>query len=304
MQIKWGDKFFKKKLNVHVNFVSFVNNMSLYISSINSGSNGNCYYVGNQHEAVLIDAGISCRETETRIARSGLEFKKIKAIFISHEHSDHIRGAEFIARKHHIPVYISEGTLATNIQKLDTNLLKYFQAYKTVNIGNLEVLAFPKQHDASDPHSFTITSAGITVGVMTDIGTACGHVVRNFKLCHAAFLEANYDEGMLKRGSYPEYLKNRIRSNQGHLSNHQALDIYHRYKSDKMSHLLLSHLSQENNSPGLVRELFGKHAGNVHISVAPRHKESAVFCIRGNDLADSDNKVANSSINVNQATLF
>jgi len=278
--------------------------MSLYISSLNSGSNGNCYYVGNQHEAVLIDAGISCRETENRIARSGLEIKKIKAIFITHEHSDHIRGAEFISRKHQIPVYISMGTLAKCTLKLEKNLLRHFDAYTPVNIGNLEIVAFPKQHDASEPHSFTITGSGITIGVLTDIGTACDHVIRNFKQCHAAFLETNYDDGMLKRGKYPEHLKKRIKSDQGHLSNHQALELFNSHKSDSLSHLLLSHLSQENNNPGLVRELFAKHAGNVLVTVAPRHKESAVFCINGQQTSGMDKKVNKNNFKTIQATLF
>jgi phosphoribosyl 1,2-cyclic phosphodiesterase len=279
--------------------------MSLYISSINSGSNGNCYYVGNQQEAILVDAGLSCRETETRIARAGLDFKKIKAIFITHEHSDHIRGAEFIARKHQIPVYISKGTFATSSLKLEQKLLKNFNAYESLTVGNLVVVPFPKQHDASDPYSFTVTdSAGITVGIMTDIGTACEHVVRNFQHCHAAFLEANYDEGMLKRGKYPEHLKKRIRSDYGHLSNHQALELFKSHKSDSMSHLLLSHLSQENNNPGLVRELFAKHVGNVVVTVAPRHKESAVYCITGEKLSGSDKKGNDSTLKVVQPTLF
>lgn len=279
--------------------------MSLYISSINSGSNGNCYYVGNQQEAILVDAGLSCRETETRIARAGLDFKKIKAIFITHEHSDHIRGAEFIARKHQIPVYISKGTFATSSLKLEQKLLKNFNAYESLTVGNLMVVPFPKQHDASDPYSFTVTdSAGITVGIMTDIGTACEHVVRNFKHCHAAFLEANYDEGMLKRGKYPEHLKKRIRSDYGHLSNHQALELFKSHKSDSMSHLLLSHLSQENNNPGLVRELFAKHVGNVVVTVAPRHKESAVYCITGEKLSAYNKKGNDSALKVVQPTLF
>ena len=171
--------------------------MSLNIASLNSGSNGNCYYVGDNNDAVLIDAGLCCRETEKRIIRSGLSFKKIKAVFISHEHSDHIRGAEVIARKHQIPVYISEVAYKHSGIRLDPNLVMPLHAYQPVQIGGLLVSAFPKQHDARDPHSFTVSGNGITVGIITDIGEACEHVIQNFRLCHAAFLEANYDEVML-----------------------------------------------------------------------------------------------------------
>jgi phosphoribosyl 1,2-cyclic phosphodiesterase len=255
--------------------------MSLLISSLNSGSNGNCYYIGNQHEAVLIDAGISCRETEKRIARSGLQFKKIKAVFISHEHTDHIRGAEFIARKYQIPVYISTGTYIKSRLNLAENLIRHFDAYTPVQIGTLTINAFPKLHDASEPHSFTVAGNGITIGVITDLGVACDHVIRNFSQCHAAFLEANYDEEMLENGRYPLFLKNRIRSDQGHLSNMQSLELFTTHKSPLMSHLLLSHLSQDNNDPTLVRDLFAKHAGDTHIAIASRHQESAVYFING-----------------------
>ena len=255
--------------------------MSLYISSLNSGSNGNCYYIGNQNEAVLIDAGLSCRETEMRIERSRLSFSKIKAVFISHEHSDHTRGVSVISRKYQIPVYITAETHKSGRLRLESHLVRHFSSYSPVNIGGLSVNAFPKQHDASEPHSFTVTGNGITVGVLTDIGSICEHVVSNFSKCHAAFLEANYDEEMLENGSYPVYLKKRIRSDQGHLSNHQALELFTTHKADFMSHVLLSHLSQDNNNPRLVEKLFKSHAGGIHISIASRHQESPVYKITG-----------------------
>jgi phosphoribosyl 1,2-cyclic phosphodiesterase len=256
--------------------------MPLYIISLNSGSNGNCYYVGNQHEAVLIDAGISCRETEKRIARSGLSFSKIKAIFITHEHSDHTRGVEVIARKYQLPVYITAATHQNSRLKLDENLVKSFDAYVPVLIGDLSVKAFPKLHDAREPHSFTVTGNGITIGVLTDIGAACENVIHHFSQCHAAFLEANYDEVMLEEGRYPLFLKNRIRGGEGHLSNFQALDLLINYRPAFMSHLLLSHLSEHNNRPELVHDLFMKNAGGTFISIASRYTESAVYCISDN----------------------
>lgn len=255
--------------------------MSLYISSLNSGSNGNCYYIGNKKEAVLIDAGLSCRETETRVERLGLTMNRIKAVFISHEHSDHIKGVNVIARKYRIPIYISAGTHKNSRLKISDSLVRYFDAYAPVLVGELSVIAFPKQHDAYEPHSFTVTGNGISVAVLTDLGTACEHVIRNFGQCHAAFLEANYDEEMLENGYYPEYLKTRIRSDKGHLSNMQSLELFRKHKPSYMSHLLLSHLSQDNNNQRLVHDLFTKYAGNTHISIASRHNESEVFQITG-----------------------
>jgi phosphoribosyl 1,2-cyclic phosphodiesterase len=206
---------------------------------------------------------------------------RIKAVFITHEHSDHTRGVNVIARKYRIPVFISPATHTNSRLKLDKGQVSYFGAYSPVQIGGLSINAFPKQHDASEPHSFTVSGEGITVGVLTDLGSACEHVIRNFKLCNAVFLEANYDEDMLENGNYPIYLKNRIRSDQGHLSNLQSLALFREHRAEYMSHVLLSHLSQDNNNPRLVQDLFAKHAGDVHVSVASRHYESAVYRITG-----------------------
>src|ERR1700744_5411222 len=120
--------------------------MSLYIASLNSGSNGNCYYVGNDEEAVLIDAGISCRETEKRMNRLGLSIEKVKAVFISHEHSDHINGLEVLSKKYQIPVYITPATLQSSRLDLQHDLVRSFKAYTPVSIGGISVSAFPKFH--------------------------------------------------------------------------------------------------------------------------------------------------------------
>lgn len=254
--------------------------MSLFIASLNSGSNGNCYYIGNQDEAVLVDGGISCRETERRMKRLGLSMKKVKAIFVSHEHSDHISGVPQLAKKYQVPVYITTVTLQQGRFTVRQELLVPFRAYEPVYIGNLTVTAFPKLHDASDPHSFIVTHEGVNVGVFTDIGRACEHVIKNFSACHAAFLESNYDEELLESGKYPPYLKNRIRDGKGHLSNRQALQLFMDHRPDFMSHLLLSHLSKNNNSPKIVQSLFDKIAGPTEIIIASRYKETRLFHIR------------------------
>ncbi len=255
--------------------------MSLFVTSINSGSNGNCYYIGNDSEAVLIDAGISCRETEKRMKRLSIDITRVKAIFISHEHGDHICGAEALAAKYNLPVYITTATLRNSPLRINPHLLKNFTAYKPVNVGELSVLAFPKQHDAADPHSFVVSGEGVNIGIFTDIGTACDHVVKNFCHCHAVFLEANYDERMLENGRYPQHLKARIRGDHGHLSNMQALDLFINHRPSYMSHLYLSHLSKDNNSPDIAHALFSAHAGNTSITVASRYKETPVYEIGG-----------------------
>lgn len=251
----------------------------LHISSLNSGSNGNCYYVGNDHDAVLIDAGISCRETERRMGRLGLSLAKVRAILISHDHSDHIRGVEVLSRKHRIPVYITPATYLNSMLKLDPRLVEPLNASKPLHFGNLTVRAFQKEHDATDPHSFTVTGNGITIGVFTDIGLVCDHLIHHFGQCHAAFLEANYDEAMLEEGRYPYFLKKRIRSGKGHLSNVQALELFKSYRAPFLELLVLSHLSEYNNHPQLVADLFAPHANGARIAIASRYMESEVFSI-------------------------
>lgn len=257
--------------------------MALSIASLNSGSNGNCYYVGNEREAVLVDAGISCREIERRMKRLELDMRKVKALFISHEHSDHIRGVEVLARKHQLPVYITRPTLLYSGMQIDEQLVSTFEAYRPIEVGGLKITAFPKLHDASDPHSFVVEGNGTRIGVFTDIGSPCRHVIENFKLCDAVFLEANYDEEMLEQGRYPYHLKKRIRSDKGHLSNHQALHLFNRHRNPGLSLLLLSHLSKENNSPERALQLFVQHAHNTKVVVASRFSESPVFHVRSRE---------------------
>jgi phosphoribosyl 1,2-cyclic phosphodiesterase len=253
--------------------------MALYITSLNSGSNGNCYYLASEDDAILVDVGLNCRETEKRMARLGLSMDKVRAIFISHEHSDHIQGLPVIARKYQLPVYITPGTMRGGRLILQESLVKTFTAHECISIGELRITAFPKLHDAFEPHSFIVSCKEVNVGVFTDIGFPCENLIRYFKLCHAAFLEANYDDGMLDMGRYPYFLKNRIRGGKGHLSNKQALDLFTRCKPSYMSHLLLSHLSRDNNSPDLVLDLFKRSAGNTKVVIASRDRETEIFYI-------------------------
>jgi phosphoribosyl 1,2-cyclic phosphodiesterase len=253
--------------------------MALLIASLNSGSNGNCYYIGNETEAVFIDAGLSCRETERRMKLLNLEMKKVKAIFISHEHADHISGLPALSKKWRLPVYITQATHRRSGLPLLPELAVSFRPHEAVQVGGLRVMPFPKYHDGCDPHSFTVSGNGVQVGVFTDIGKPCKHLLQHFRHCNAAFLEANYDEVMLEQGRYPQHLKNRIRGGHGHLSNRQALEIFTGHRPAHMSHLLLAHLSKENNHPELVEAMFKQHAGSTEITVASRYCASAVYTV-------------------------
>jgi phosphoribosyl 1,2-cyclic phosphodiesterase len=251
--------------------------MSLFITSLNSGSNGNCYYIGNREEAIIVDAGLSCRETEKRMNRLGLDISKLKAVFISHEHTDHVFGLPVLTKKYQIPVYITERTRIYSGLNLQPHLVQPFNSYDPVQVGSITVHAFPKHHDAADPHSFIVSANGVKVGIFTDIGNACNNVTDSFSQCNAVFLESNYDEAMLMNGRYPYYLKQRIRGGKGHLSNKQAFDLFSGCRSPYMTHLLLSHLSRENNTHEIVDGIFQPHSKNTTIVIASRYKETAVY---------------------------
>ncbi len=259
--------------------------MGLFVASLNSGSNGNCYYIGNNTDAVLIDVGISCRETEKRMKQLGLSIKNVKAIFVSHEHGDHIKGVSTLANKYNLPVYITALTAKLG-PRLISHLTKSFTANESVLIGGLSIVPFTKQHDAVDAHSFIVSYQSVTIGVFTDIGIACKNVVHYFKQCHAIFLETNYDEGMLQNGKYPRHLKNRIAGGMGHLSNTQAVELFIKHRPKFMSHVFLSHLSNENNNPKLVEALFNKHANGATIVVASRFEATMVYQIEKNKIEE------------------
>ena len=278
--------------------------MSLQIASLNSGSNANCYYIGNSNESILIDAGLSCRETEKRMKRLGLDIYSVKAIFVSHEHADHIAGLQVLSKKYRLPVYITNTTLSNCGFEIDKELVCSFMHSEPVTIGELSIVPFVKSHDAHDPHSFIVSGNAIHVGVITDIGYACRHVIKHFKLCDAVFLESNYCEQMLSDGSYPLSLKRRISSRKGHLSNNQALELFLKHKPQHLQLLILSHLSQNNNHPEIVNKMFSEHAGRVRVVIASRYRETELFSVERDHIVKSLKSLKKIKENKAQLSLF
>ncbi|WP_372775826.1 MBL fold metallo-hydrolase [Mangrovibacterium sp.] len=249
----------------------------LEICALASGSNGNCYYVGNDQEALLVDAGLSARQLQLRLADKGIDEAKIKGILITHEHCDHARGARVFSKRLQIPVYITKKTfLALGKANQPANVV-WFDPDKSFQLGEFDVHPFSKSHDAVEACSFRISYNGKHVGVMTDIGQACERVKAHFSECHAVFLESNYDESMLQNGSYPIFLKDRVSSALGHLSNTQAYELADQFAGVNLSTILLSHISADNNKPEIAEAVFHPLRKRFRVELTSRHASTEIF---------------------------
>jgi len=254
------------------------------IASIASGSNGNCYYFSNDTDRVLIDAGISCKQIIMRMENLGLDPARLSGLFVSHEHSDHVRGIEIFTKRYEIPVYITQGTFDACRFKVNDRLVNFIKPGEKICFGGIKVNPFSKSHDAADPCSFMLNSDKKNVAVMTDIGKTCKNVIGNIKKADAAFLETNYDEDMLKNGMYPHFLKQRILADTGHMSNFSAGLLALEHASSKLKHVVLSHLSGNNNVPELALKTFKGFVRerkdlDINVDVASRDKESSLIDI-------------------------
>jgi len=246
------------------------------VCALASGSNGNCYYIGNETEAVLIDAGISRRQIVDRMKSKGLNPAKVKAIFITHEHSDHYRGAKILSKKLEVPVYISKETLRRSFYTMRPTRVISFTPGDSIQIGNFTIHSFSKQHDAIEPCSFRVEHENKHIGVFTDIGAPCQNVIEHLKQCHFLFLESNYDVDMLEAGKYPYYLKQRVASDRGHLSNIQARDLVTEHAADYLETIYLSHISEDNNRGEIAMNEFAPLADKYAIKLTSRYAPTEV----------------------------
>ena len=222
----------------------------LSVCVLASGSKGNAIYISDGRTAILVDAGLSGVEIAKRMHSAGLSMESLKAILVSHEHSDHVRGVGVLARRHHLPVYITPATAAAAAPQLGRiDHLCYFEIGRPFLIDALAIHPFATSHDASDSSGFTIAQNGHKIGIATDLGMATGMVKEHLKTCSLLVLEANHDPTMLIEGPYPWPLKQRIKSRNGHLSNHDSRDLLTEVKHKGLCHVILAHLSETNNTP-------------------------------------------------------
>ncbi|MGA8051365.1 MAG: MBL fold metallo-hydrolase [Burkholderiales bacterium] len=233
-------------------------------ASLASGSKGNCLVAEARDSRVLLDCGLSPRETERRLARLGLAPDELSGILVTHEHDDHSAGVFAFAATHRIAVYLTRGTLRAleesgkALPEVETHVIDARAAFQ---IGDLEVQPFTVPHDAREPVQFVISDGAVRLGVLTDIGAPTRHVEQTLSGCDALVLECNHDGEMLWGGGYPRWLKERIGGPFGHLANDQAETLLAALERSRLKHVIGAHLSQQNNRPELARAALARALG-------------------------------------------
>ena len=227
--------------------------------SIASGSSGNCIYIGSDNTHILIDAGVSRKKILEGLAAADLSVNDISAVFVTHEHSDHIKGLGVLTRKDKVPVYSTRGTRdgifeAGTLGELPGELFRVIEPDSDICIDDLQIHAFRVSHDAKEPVAYTVTCGKKKAGVITDLGYYDDYIVNNLTGSQAMLVEANHDVNLLQVGSYPYPLKQRILGKKGHLSNELSGQLLGEVLHDHFNTVILGHLSKENNYAELAYE--------------------------------------------------
>jgi phosphoribosyl 1,2-cyclic phosphodiesterase len=235
--------------------------------SLGSGSSGNATVVqahsGTQTTHLLIDCGLGIRQLDRRLQQAGMLAEQIDAIFITHEHADHIGCARQLALRERIPLWMSHGTWeALGRPELD-GLLRIACDQVELEIGALHVRPFTVPHDAREPLQLTCSDGAVTLGVLTDLGHASAHVMDMLAGCATLLLECNHDPQMLQSGPYPSFLKRRVAGDWGHLANEAAAAIASQLRSAGLRQVVAAHLSEQNNRPELARRALAVAMGGV-----------------------------------------
>ncbi len=237
----------------------------LHFFSLGSGSCGNCYYISDGEIAILIDAGVGIRRFKRNMRDYGIKTSNIKAILITHDHADHIKAVGHISNEINAPVYTTKtihNSIRNNfnaIRKINNEHVMHIEECTPFSIGNFKITAYKIPHDSTENVAFTIEHEGKTFSIMTDVGAPTDNVKKIITQSNYLVIEANYDEVMLINGKYPQHLKERITCGTGHMSNKQTADALAQNFHEKLSHIWLCHLSEENNHPELARKTIEFH---------------------------------------------
>lgn len=226
------------------------------LASLGSGSKGNATLVASRDAVVMVDCGFTMRETCARLAAFNIMPEQLSAILVTHEHGDHVLGVLPLARKFNIPVYMSVGTQLAmqatgrhNFKNVDMHHVRLGERF---TLAGLEVFPVAVPHDAREPCQYVFYHQGKQVGVLTDLGEITPHIIETYRHCDAMLLEFNHDVTMLAEGPYTYSLKQRVGSRLGHLNNQQAAHLLQHVEQQKLQHLVLSHISEQNNHPDLA----------------------------------------------------
>ena len=244
--------------------------------SLGSGSGGNALVVessgASETHRVLIDCGFSQHELELRLARAGLQPSDLHAIFVTHEHGDHIGCAVGLARRHGLALWMSRGTWRAIGEPDLPGLLQFARDGQRIRVGALELLPYTVPHDAQEPLQLRCSASALHLGVLTDVGCSTPHLIAHLQGCNALVLECNHDRGLLAASSYPASLKARVGGRFGHLANDVAAQILDACTHAGLRHLVAAHLSLQNNRPDLVRQAlapaWGRDAQAIVVAAA------------------------------------
>ena len=254
---------------------------ALSVCILGSGSRGNAIYVSDGATSILIDAGFSAREIDRRMRHRGLDPAGLSAILLTHEHTDHVRGVERLVRRHRLPVYLTAGTRQEAASLHELPEIYSFACGSEFRINTLAIHPFSISHDARDPAGFTIGANGSRIGVATDLGHVTSLVREHLRGCRLLIVEANHDVDMLRDGPYPWFLKQRIRSRTGHLSNQESCRLLDDILHSGLEQVILAHLSETNNTPEkALAEISTILAGtSVRLTAASQSFPSPLLCL-------------------------
>ncbi len=226
--------------------------MYIQFKPLASSSKGNSTYIATDETKILIDAGLTCKRIVEKLNNINVHIADIDAIFLTHEHSDHIKGIGVISRKYNIPIFATSKTIKyildnNKVGEIDKRNINIIYPYEKCVINDICLTPFDIPHDASQPVGYLVQANGFNIGVATDFGHVTKDITNYLKNLDILLLESNYDEKMLMNGSYPYTLKRRIKSDNGHLSNINAGELLCEIYSKRLKHVFLGHLSEENN---------------------------------------------------------
>ena len=244
--------------------------MNVRFCPLVSGSSGNSTYISNGNTHILIDAGISCKQLVEHINQLGIEPSKIKGLFLTHEHIDHIKGAGVLSRKYNIPVYATKGTwegIGNTVGEFAPENIRIVKSGEMFLVGDLCVKPFEIPHDTLEPVAYSVFTDKHKMTVATDIGHVTDMIKENIYDSDVLLFEANHDIDMLRNGSYPWSLKKRILGEKGHLSNVASGEALSEIMNERLKFIFLGHLSSENNEPHRAYETVEKILESRNIRV-------------------------------------